>query len=126
MATQAGTKSETAGASATASTPLTERRCVACEGGTPALKPEEIEPLLRQVKGWEVEEGKRLVKSFKFPNFVKAVDFVNAITPVAEGEGHHPDLLVRWGEVRAILWTHAANGLTENDFILAAKIDALK
>jgi 4a-hydroxytetrahydrobiopterin dehydratase len=105
------------------SKPLAERRCVPCEGGTPALKPEEVKPLLSQVKGWEVEDGKKLVKSFKFPDFVKAVDFVNAITPVAEGEGHHPDLFVKWGEVRVMLWTHAAGGLTENDFILAAKLD---
>jgi 4a-hydroxytetrahydrobiopterin dehydratase len=107
------------------SKPLTERHCVACEGGTPALKPEEFKPLLAQVKGWEVEDGKKLVKSFKFPDFVKAVDFVNKITPIAEGEGHHPDLFVKWGEVRVTLWTHAAGGLTENDFILAAKIDAI-
>jgi 4a-hydroxytetrahydrobiopterin dehydratase len=75
------------------------------------------------VRGWEVEEGKRLVKAFRFKDFLGAVGFVNAITPVAEAEGHHPDLLVRWGEVRVTLWTHAVGGLTENDFILAAKID---
>ena len=104
---------------------LAEKRCVPCEGGTPALTPDEVAPLLAQVEGWSVEDGTRLVKQYRFNNFVQAVDFVNAITPVAEAEGHHPDLYVRWGEVRVILWTHAAGGLTENDFILAAKIDRL-
>ena len=73
-----------------------------------------------------MEEGKRLVKTFRFQDFLQAVGFVNAIAPVAEAEGHHPDLHVRWGEVRVILWTHAVGGLTENDFILAAKIEQLR
>ena len=104
---------------------LADKRCVPCEGGTPALTRGEIEPLAAQVETWKVEDGKRLTKAFKFKNFLEAVAFVNIITPVAEAEGHHPDLHVRWGEVRVILWTHAAGGLTENDFILAAKIDQL-
>ncbi len=87
------------------------------------LPREVVERLLGQVRGWKVEEGKQLVKAFRFKDFLEAVAFVNAITPVAEAEGHHPDLLVRWGEVRVTLWTHAVGGLTENDFILAAKID---
>ncbi len=104
-------------------TDLLQKRCVPCEAGTPPLSEQAIEPLLRQVHGWRVEGGKKLVKSYRFKNFVQAVDFVNQITPIAEAEGHHPDLMVRWGEVRAELWTHAAGGLTENDFILAAKMD---
>ena len=108
---------------------LAEKRCVPCEGGTPALTREQAAPLLAQLKGWEIEEPAgeppRLTRSFKFKDFLTAVAFVNDITPVAEVEGHHPDLYVRWGEVRVYLWTHAANGLTENDFILAAKIDEL-
>jgi 4a-hydroxytetrahydrobiopterin dehydratase len=104
---------------------LAERRCVPCEGGTPPLTAEEIGPLQAQLEGWEVEDGKRLTKTFAFPDFVKAVDFVNAITPVAEAEGHHPDLTVTWGKVGVQLWTHAVGGLSENDFILAAKIDQL-
>ncbi|HLH70336.1 MAG TPA: 4a-hydroxytetrahydrobiopterin dehydratase [Candidatus Dormibacteraeota bacterium] len=106
--------------------PLSARRCVPCEGGVPPLTEEQIQPLLAQIKGWQVEESgghQQLVKTFRFPNFVKAVEFVNRITPVAESEGHHPDLLVAWGQVRVQLWTHAAGGLTENDFILAAKVD---
>lgn len=102
---------------------LADKRCVPCEGGTPALTGDEIDPFAAQVPGWKVEDAARLVKSFTFKDFLQAVAFVNAITPVAEAEGHHPDLYIRWGEVRVILWTHAAGGLTENDFILAAKID---
>jgi 4a-hydroxytetrahydrobiopterin dehydratase len=81
---------------------------------------------LAQLPGWRVEEAdghRQLVREFRFPDFVGAVDFVNRITPVAEAEGHHPDLLVAWGRVRVQLWTHVAGGLTENDFVLAAKID---
>jgi 4a-hydroxytetrahydrobiopterin dehydratase len=104
---------------------LAARHCVPCEGGTAPLTAEQLQPLLVQLQGWEVSHGNRLHKAYRFPNFVKAVEFVNAITPVAEGEGHHPDLHVRWGEVRVELWTHAIGGLSENDFILAAKIDQL-
>ena len=91
----------------------------------PLTEDEEV-PLLAQVPGWRVDESeghRQLVRGFRFPNFVTAVDFVNRITPIAEAEGHHPDLLVAWGRVRAQLWTHAAGGLTENDFVLAAKIE---
>ena len=103
--------------------PLADKKCVPCLGGTPPLTPAEIAPLLAQVEGWTVEDNKKLQKSFRFKNFVQAVDFVNAVTPVAEQEGHHPDLYVRWGEVRVYLWTHKIDGLTESDFVMAAKID---
>ncbi len=102
---------------------LADIKCVPCQGGTPPLGTEEIAPLLQQLEGWEVEENKKLVKRYKFKNFVQAVDFVNQITPIAEIEGHHPDLYVRWGEVRAFVWTHKIDGLTESDFYLAAKLD---
>ena len=130
MATNtAGTTGNAPASGSAQATPLDQRRCVPCEGGCAALTPEQIAPLLSQVPGWRVEDGgpgapSKLVRSYRFDNFVHAVDFVNAITPIAEAEGHHPDLFVRWGEVRVELWTHAAGGLTENDFILAAKIDA--
>jgi 4a-hydroxytetrahydrobiopterin dehydratase len=84
--------------------------------------------LLAQLPGWRVEEAdghRQLVREFRFPNFAAAVDFVNRITPIAEAEGHHPDLLVAWGRVRVQLWTHVAGGLTENDFVLAARIDGV-
>ena len=104
-------------------TPLAARRCVPCEAGTPPLRPEEWHPLLEQLDGWEVRDGLRLAKEYRFQDFVQAVDFVNRITPIAEAEGHHPDLQVGWGRVLVELTTHAAKGLTENDFVLAAKID---
>lgn len=104
-------------------TDLADQTCVPCKGGTPPLRLEQIQPLLAQLEGWRVEDSKKLLKSYKFKNFVEAVRFVNALTPVAEDQGHHPDLYVRWGEVRAYLWTHSIDGLTESDFIMAAKLD---
>ena len=106
-----------------ASSNLADNKCVPCRGGTPPLTHEQIAPLLAQLEGWTVENDKKLIKSFKVKDWVAAVDFVNRITPVAEAEGHHPDHYVRWGEVRAYLWTHKIDGLTESDFYMAAKID---
>ncbi|HEY9286474.1 MAG TPA: 4a-hydroxytetrahydrobiopterin dehydratase [Candidatus Dormibacteraeota bacterium] len=102
---------------------LADQKCIPCRGGTPPLTHDQIEPLIAQLDGWQVEEDRKLVKSFKVKNWVEAVAFVNRITPVAEAENHHPDLYVRWGEVRVNLWTHKINGLTESDFYMAAKID---
>jgi len=108
-------------------TSLAEKKCVPCEGDVPALSDAEAQDLLKQVQGWRIEKPQggepRIEKTFKFDGFMPAVDFVNQIARIAEDEGHHPDLYVKWGEVRVMLWTHAAKGLTENDFILAAKID---
>jgi len=104
-------------------TSLADRTCIPCKGGTPPLTHAQIAPLQAQLEGWQVEGDKKLIKSFKLKNFVEAVDFVNRITPVAEAENHHPDLYVRWGEVRVDLWTHKINGLTESDLYMAAKID---
>jgi 4a-hydroxytetrahydrobiopterin dehydratase len=109
-------------------TRLEDRHCVACKPGSPQLTRAEIEPFLNQVQGWTVEEADghlRLSKVFKFKGFMPAVELVNRIAPIAEAEKHHPDLLVSWGSVTVQLWTHAAGGLTENDFILAAKLDQL-
>ena len=106
--------------------PLAERHCVKCEPGTPPLDSHTIGHLLGQLEGWmeeQVDGHQRLTKRYKFKGFLPAVDFVNQIAPVAEAEGHHPDLEVGYGYVNVHLWTHAAGGLTENDFILAAKID---
>ena len=104
---------------------LADRTCTPCRAGTPPLSREEFEPWLGQLDGWQVEDGKKVAKSYRFKNFIEAVAFVDAIVPVAEAEGHHPDLLVKWGEVSVYLWTHAAGGLTENDFVMAAKIDQM-
>ena len=108
------------------STPLVARHCVRCEPGTPQLDSADIGALLGQVHGWTVEDTDghlMLSKRYKFKGFMPAVEFVNRIAQIAEAEGHHPDLLVSWGSVTVQLWTHAAGGLTENDFILAAKVD---
>jgi 4a-hydroxytetrahydrobiopterin dehydratase len=106
---------------------LAEYPCVPCTGGIPPLTPERIAPLLARLDhGWKVEdEGNvaKLVKQYKVKGFVQAVNFVNRILPVAEAEGHHPDLYVAWGKVIVYLWTHTIAGLTESDFYLAAKIE---
>jgi len=104
-------------------TRLADQKCIPCRGGTPPLTHERVPPLLAQLDGWRVEDDKKLIKSFKVKNWIEAVDFVNRISPVAEAESHHPDLYVRWGEVRVYLWTHKIDGLTESDFYMAAKID---
>ena len=106
-------------------TDLAERVCVPCRGDIPPLTPAQIRPLLEQVFGWHVDAGKKIHKSYEFDDFVGAVDFVNQVTEVAEEQGHHPDLLVRWGEVQVFLWTHKIDGLNEADFIMAAKIDRI-
>lgn len=109
--------------------PLADYACVPCKGGVPPLTSEEIAPLLARLDaGWKVEDDQgtsKLVKRFKLKNFVQAVDFVNRILPVAEAEGHHPDLYVAWGRVIVYLWTHKIGGLTESDFYMAAKIERL-
>ena len=102
---------------------LTQKRCKPCEGGIPALSPAQTQALLKQTKNWELRENK-ISKDFSFSNFVQAMAFVNKVAEIAEQEGHHPDLHIHYNRVRCVLWTHAVSGLTENDFILAAKIDA--
>jgi 4a-hydroxytetrahydrobiopterin dehydratase len=102
---------------------LADQKCEACSGDTPPLTEAEVAPLMAQLDGWEIDQQGHLRKDFKLKDFVAAVDLVNAITPVAEAEGHHPDLQVGWGRVGVELWTHAINGLSEADFVMAAKID---
>jgi 4a-hydroxytetrahydrobiopterin dehydratase len=107
-------------------TPLAQRHCVTCKPGTPSLPREEIDRLLEQVSGWGAEEADghlRLTRAVKFKGFMPGVELVDRIAPIAEAEGHHPDLLLTYGSLTIWLWTHAAGGLTENDFILAARID---
>lgn len=103
---------------------LAAKKCVACEGGVPPLTGAALEPYLKEVKGWHVVENKKIMKEFTFPDFKNALAFVNKVGDIAEAEGHHPDIQLGWGKVVVELSTHAIGGLSENDFILAAKIDA--
>ncbi len=107
---------------------LTQKKCVPCEGGTPPLAAEEARTLLQQVKGWEltaVNSVQTVEKKFKFKDFGEAMEFVNKVVELAEKEGHHPDITINWNKVVLQLSTHAIKGLSENDFIMAAKIDRL-
>ena len=107
-------------------TPLAQRHCVECKPGTPPLPRGEIDRLLEEVPSWEVEEADghlRLGRTVKFKGFMPGVELVDRIAPIAEAEGHHPDLLLSYGSLTINLWTHAAGGLTHNDFILAARLD---
>jgi 4a-hydroxytetrahydrobiopterin dehydratase len=108
-------------------TDLAARRCRACEGGVPKLAAEELSHYLSAVPGWALTgDSQRIARSWRMKDFAAAIDFLNAVARVAEAEDHHPDLhLTGYRHVTVELWTHAAGGLTENDFILAAKIDEL-
>lgn len=111
---------------------LTKQHCVPCEGGTAPLTGKDLELLLKSVQDWKLigntlrstqGEQARISKEFKFKNFVEAMKFVNQVADIAEGEGHHPDISIFYNRVRFELTTHAIGGLSQNDFILAAKID---
>jgi 4a-hydroxytetrahydrobiopterin dehydratase len=107
--------------------PLASKSCVPCKGGTPPLPPSERDRLLTELGGgWQVENGHHLSKEYRFKNFVEALAFTNRVGEVAEREGHHPDIYLAWGKVRITVWTHAIDGLTESDFVLAAKTDAVE
>lgn len=106
-------------------TELAAKTCVPCRGGVPPLEGEELKKLASQVSGWEVVNEHHIRKSFKFPDFVKALAFVNKVGNLAEEQGHHPDINLTWGRADITLWTHKIDGLTESDFIMAAKIDQL-
>lgn len=103
---------------------LAARRCQPCEKGTPPLQGAALAALAAQLDGWTVVDGHHLEKEYKFRDFKTALDYVNRLGEVAEAEGHHPDVFLAWGKVKVTLWTHSVGGLSENDFILAAKADA--
>ena len=105
---------------------LAEKHCVPCKGGVPPLKGEALEKMKAEVPGWQVVDDHHLLKSYSFPDFVTALAFVNKAGAIAEQEGHHPDLLLSWGKVEVKTWTHKIDGLTESDFILAAKLDQIQ
>lgn len=104
---------------------LASKTCEPCQGGVPPFTPAQFQPLLEQLNAWTVEAEHHLFKRFNFPDFVSALAFVNRIGALAEGQGHHPDLHLTWGAVGVKIWTHKIDGLSEADFILAAKIDQL-
>jgi len=106
-------------------TDLASKNCVPCRGGVPPLAGKELDALSKQVPDWRVVDGHHIVRLYKFPDFRQALAFVNKVGELAEQQGHHPDILLAWGKAEITTWTHAINGLTESDFILAAKIDAL-
>lgn len=105
---------------------LINRTCIPCQSGMPALTHAEAEKSLLELGGtWMVNDKGYLYKVFKFPNFIDAIYFANKVAEIAEKEGHHPDLKISWGSCEIEIWTHKINGLTESDFILAAKIENL-
>ena len=103
---------------------LTQKKCVPCEAGTKPLEEAKVNELLNQIPNWTLKDG-HLYKKFKFRNFIEAMKFVNEVAEIAENEGHHPDFSVHYNRVEIELFTHAIKGLSENDFILAAKIEKI-
>lgn len=107
---------------------LASKTCVPCRGGVPPLKGKELSAIHTQLSEsahWKVVKEHHITRTFIFPDFKRALDFVNRVGAVAEEQGHHPDILLTWGKVEITLWTHKIDGLTESDFIMAAKIDRL-
>jgi 4a-hydroxytetrahydrobiopterin dehydratase len=102
---------------------LAEMTCVPCRGGVPPLNAEQIRPLAAEVSNWKVVNNHHIEREFKFPDFKSALDFTNKVGAIAEEQGHHPDIYLSWGKVGVKVWTHKIDGLTESDFIMAAKID---
>lgn len=104
---------------------LASKQCVPCKGGVPPLAGKELEALAKQVPDWKVIDGHHLSRVFTFPDFKQALAFVNQAGAIAEEQGHHPDITLSWGKAAVTTWTHKIDGLTESDFILAAKIDRI-
>lgn len=109
----------------TAGMKLTEQKCVACEGDVTPLEEKEVSRLLRELSGWKLEKGGVIRKDYAFSSFPEAIAFVNKVADLAEAEGHHPDITIWYKAVRLTLTTHAIGGLSMNDVILAAKLDAI-
>ena len=106
-------------------TELAAKTCQPCKGGVPPLAGAELDALARQVPQWKVVDAHHITRIFTFPDFKQALAFVNKAGAIAEEQGHHPDILLTWGKAEVTTYTHKINGLTESDFILAAKIDKL-
>lgn len=104
---------------------LANKKCLPCEIGGPSMPLEEAKNLLQELDSWEINNQGHLYKKFKFEDYKSALEFVNKVSEIAESEGHHPNVSFTWGLVEIELWAHAVKGLSENDFILASKIDQL-
>ena len=105
---------------------LAEKECVPCKGGVPPLKGQELKRLASELGGgWQVPGEHQLEKEYRFKDFREALAFTNKVGELAEAQGHHPDIYLAWGKVKLTIWTHKINGLTESDFVLAAKADKL-
>ncbi len=105
---------------------LARKDCIPCQGGTPSLDAEQINQLLLQLKeNWKINEAGHLYKTFKFIDFMSAMHFANEVAALSEQQAHHPDLTISWGVCQVEIWTHKIQGLTESDFILAAKIETI-
>ena len=104
---------------------LAAKTCVPCKGGVPPLKGAELERLGQELPDWKIANEHHIARSFKFPDFRTALDFVDKVGALAEEQGHHPDIFLAWGKAEITIWTHKIDGLTESDFILGAKIDKL-
>ena len=105
---------------------LAEKECVPCKGGVPPLRGGDLAKLGQELRpGWQVVNEHHLEREFKFKDFREALDFTNKVGALAEAQGHHPDFYLAWGKVKLHLWTHKIDGLTESDFVMAAKIDRL-
>jgi len=105
---------------------LAAKDCVPCRGGVPPLNRTGIELLLAKLGGgWAAVDDHHLEKEYRFPDFAEALAFTNRVGAIAEAQGHHPDIYLSWGKVRLEIWTHKIDGLTESDFVLAAKADAV-
>jgi len=110
-------------------TDLKEKKCIPCEGGVSFLDISEIHKYQKKVDGWDVKQNENkiyyLEKNFKFKNFIDSQNFINKVGEISEKENHHPDISFGWGYAKIVVTTHAIEGLSENDFILAAKIDQI-
>jgi 4a-hydroxytetrahydrobiopterin dehydratase len=105
-------------------TDLASKRCVPCRGGVPPLEGKELDRLRAELdNGWQVIDAHHLEKEYRFKNFREALDFTVRVGELAETQGHHPDIYLAWGKVRLTIWTHKIEGLTESDFVFAAKAD---
>ena len=106
-------------------TELAQKTCVPCKGGVPPLRGTDLQRLADQVPEWKVVEEHHIERTFSFSNFREALEFTNRVGELAEEQGHHPDIFLAWGKAGIKIWTHKIDGLTESDFVMAAKIDAL-